>query len=48
MGNEKYKLFYLNISEQTLAYYEKWWDSYKKISGDLNNTSAKKPVNNSS
>ena len=31
MGNEKYKLFYLNISQQTLAYYENWWDSYKSL-----------------
>ena len=31
MGNEKYKLVYLNISQQTIAYYEKWWDSYKNI-----------------
>ena len=31
MGNEKYKLVYLNISQQTLAYYEKWWDSYKSL-----------------
>ena len=29
MGNEKYKLFYLKISEQTLANCEKWWKSYK-------------------
>ena len=44
MGNEKYKLVHLNISVQTLAYYEKWWDSYKS----LNNSSVKKPVNNPS
>ena len=31
MGNEKYKLVYVNISQQTLANYEKWWDSYKNI-----------------
>ena len=44
MGCEKYKLVYLKISRQTLANYEKWWDSYKS----LNNSSVKKPVNNSS
>ena len=44
MGCEKYKLVYLKISPQTLDYYEKWWDSYKS----LNNTSVKKPINNSS
>ena len=42
MGNEKYKLVYINISEQTLAYYEKWWYSYKS----LNNPLVKTPVNN--
>ena len=31
MGNEKYKLVYLKISEQTLENYEKWWDSYKSL-----------------
>ena len=31
MGNEKYKLVYLKISEQTLANYEKWWNSYKSL-----------------
>ena len=44
MGCEKNKLVYLKISPQTLENYEKWWDSYKS----LNNTSVKKPVNNSS
>ena len=44
MGNEKYKLVHLKISEQTLAYYEKWWHSYKS----LNNPFVKTPVNNSS
>ena len=44
MGCEKYKLVYLKISPQTLENYEKWWDSYKS----LNNSSVKKPVNNSS
>ena len=42
MGNEKYKLLYLKISGQTLANYEKWWNSYKS----LNNSSVKAPVNN--
>ena len=31
MGNEKYKLFYLNVSDQTLVNYEKWWQSYKSL-----------------
>ena len=31
MGNEKYKLVYLKISEQTLANYGKWWNSYKSL-----------------
>ena len=44
MGNEKYKLVYLKISEQTLVNYEKWWNSYKS----LNNSSVKAPVNNPS
>ena len=44
MGNEKYKLVYLNISDQTLVNYEKWWHSYKS----LNDSFVKKPVNNSS
>ena len=44
MGCEKNKLVYLKISPQTLENYEKWWDRYKS----LNNTSVKKPVNNSS
>ena len=44
MGCEKYKLVYLKISPQTLEDYEKWWNSYKS----LNNSSMKKPVNNSS
>ena len=44
MGCEKYKLVYLKISPQTLENYEKWWDSYKS----LNNSSMKKPVNNTS
>ena len=44
MGCEKYKPVYLKISPQTLENYEKWWNSYKS----LNNSSVKKPVNNSS
>ena len=44
MDCEKYKLVFLKISPQTLENYEKWWDGYKS----LNNTSVKKPVNNSS
>ena len=48
MGNEKYQLLDINISEQTQEFYEKWLDSYKKISGDLNNSIVKTPVNNSS
>ena len=44
MGNKKYKLLHLNISEKTLNYYEKWWDSYKS----LKNSSMKTPINNSS
>ena len=31
MRNKKYKLIDLNISNQTLANYEKWWHSYKSI-----------------
>ena len=31
MGNEKYKLVGLKISGQTLANYEKWWNSYKSL-----------------
>ena len=38
------KLVYLKISPQTLANYEKWWNSYKS----LNHASVKAPVNNSS
>ena len=41
IGNEKYKLVYLKISDQTLENYEKWWNSYKS----LNDSSVKKPVN---
>ena len=42
MGNEKYKLINLNTSNQTLAYYQKWWERYKLL-----NPSVKTPVNNS-
>ena len=44
MGNVKYKLIYLNIGDQTLVNYEKWWRSYKSLS----DSSVKTPVNNSS
>ena len=44
MGNVKHKLLDLNIGDQTLVNYEKWWKSYKSIS----NSSVKTPVNNSS
>ena len=44
MGNKKYKLVYLNIGDQTLSNYEKWWQSYKS----LNNRLMKTPVNDTS
>ena len=44
MGNKKYKLIYLNIGDQTLVNYEKWWHSYKS----LNDSPIKTPVNNTS
>ena len=31
MGNVKHKLVDLNIGDQTLANYEKWWRSYKSL-----------------
>ena len=31
MGNKKYKLIYLNIGDQTLVNYQKWWNSYKSL-----------------
>ena len=31
MGNKKYKLIHLNISDQTLENYEKWRHSYKSL-----------------
>ena len=43
-GNEKFKLIDLNIGDQTLVNYEKWWNSYKS----LNNSAVKNPVNNPS
>ena len=48
MGDEKYKLVYLKISDQTLENYEKWWDSYKSLNNGLTHSSMKTPVNNSS
>ena len=35
MGNKKYKLIKLNIGDQTLVYYEKWWNSYKSLKQPL-------------
>ena len=55
MGNERYKLVYLEISEQTLANYENWWNSYKSLHNtasldckQLDDSSVKAPVNNPS
>ena len=31
MGNDKHKLVDLNIGDQTLVNYEKWWKSYKSL-----------------
>ena len=31
MGNDKHKLIYFNIGDQTLVNYEKWWKSYKSL-----------------
>ena len=31
MGNKNHKLINLNIGEQTLVNYEKWWQSYKSL-----------------
>ena len=31
MGNDKHKLVDLNIGDQTLENYEKWWQSYKSL-----------------
>ena len=44
MVNEKYKIVYLKISDQTLEKYNKWWNGYKS----LNNSLMKTPVNNPS
>ena len=50
IGNKKYKLLYLKISGQTLANYEKWWNSYKSLNSvpAFNDSSVKPPVNNPS
>ena len=50
MGCEKYKLVWLKISGQTLANYEKWWNSNKSLNSvpAFDDTSVKAPVNNSS
>ena len=47
---EEYKLVYLKISGQTLANYEKWWNSYKSLNSvpAFDNSSVKAPVNNPS
>ena len=31
MGCEKYKFIVLKISPNTIKFYDKWWNSYKKI-----------------
>ena len=43
MRNTKHSLVEVNIGDQTLENYEKWWNSYKSL-----NTSVKNPVNNPS
>ena len=48
MRDEKYKLVYLKISDQTLENYEKWWNSYKSLNNGLSHSSMKALVNNSS
>ena len=47
---EEYQLVYLKISGQTLANYEKWWNSYKSLNSvpAFDNSSVKAPVNNPS
>ena len=40
MKNPKHKLVEINIGDQTLENYRKWWHSYKSL-----NTSVKNPVN---
>ena len=41
MGNVKYKLIYLNIGDQTLLNYEKWWNSYKSLKQPLDEKTSK-------
>ena len=41
MGNEKSKLVDLNIGDQTLVNYEKWWNSYKSIKQPLYENTSK-------
>ena len=43
MNNPKHSLVQLNIGDQTMENYEKWWQSYKS----LNNSAVKNPVNDS-
>ena len=40
MINPKHSLVKLNIGDQTMENYEKWWNSYKSL-----NTSVKNPIN---
>ena len=41
MGNEKYKIIDLSIGDQTLANYEKWWNSYKSLKQPLDEKTSK-------
>ena len=41
MGNEKYKLVNLNIGDQTMVNYEKWWNSYKSLKQPLDEKTSK-------
>ena len=41
MGNDKYKLIHLNIGDQTLVNYEKWWHSYKSLKQPLDENTSK-------
>ena len=41
MGNVKYKLIYLNIGDQTLVNYEKWWHIYKSLKQPLGENTSK-------
>ena len=41
MGNKKYKLIKLNIGNQTLVNYEKWWNSYKSLKQPLYENTSK-------